>query len=44
MASAGVGRYIEVGAGKVLSGLVKRTLGRDADTAQAGTAADLEAL
>ena len=37
-------RFIEVGSGKVLSGLVKRTLGRDAVTAQAGTADDLDGL
>ncbi|MEL7362981.1 MAG: ACP S-malonyltransferase, partial [Bacteroidota bacterium] len=34
----GATRFVEVGSGKVLSGLVKRTLGRQADTAQAGTA------
>ena len=44
MAAAGVTRYVEVGTGKILSGLVRRTLGRDAETAQAGTAADLDAL
>ena len=44
IADAGATRYVEVGAGKVLSGLVKRTLGRDAATAQAGTAAALDAL
>ncbi|MEL6444559.1 MAG: ACP S-malonyltransferase [Bacteroidota bacterium] len=33
----GATRFVEVGSGKVLSGLVKRTLGRQADTAQAGT-------
>ena len=37
-------RFVEVGTGKVLSGLVKRTLGRDAVTAQAGTADDLDGL
>ncbi|MEM6784528.1 MAG: ACP S-malonyltransferase [Bacteroidota bacterium] len=36
----GATRYVEVGAGKVLSGLVKRTLGRRTDTAQAGTVDD----
>ncbi|NNL49164.1 MAG: ACP S-malonyltransferase [Acidimicrobiia bacterium] len=36
MKEAGADRFIEVGAGKVLSGLAKRTLGRDAATAQAG--------
>ncbi|MEL6706621.1 MAG: ACP S-malonyltransferase, partial [Bacteroidota bacterium] len=30
----GATRFVEVGSGKVLSGLVKRTLGRQADTAQ----------
>lgn len=44
METAGAARFVEVGAGKVLSGLVRRTLGRDADTAQAGTADDLRAL
>ncbi|MEM1115063.1 MAG: ACP S-malonyltransferase [Bacteroidota bacterium] len=44
MAASGATRFVEVGTGKVLSGLVRRTLGRDAETAQAGTAADLEAL
>jgi [acyl-carrier-protein] S-malonyltransferase len=37
-------RFIEVGSGKVLSGLVKRTLGRDATTTQAGTADEIDAL
>ena len=37
-------RFVEVGSGKVLSGLVRRTLGRDAVTAQAGTADDLDGL
>ncbi|MEM8601123.1 MAG: ACP S-malonyltransferase [Bacteroidota bacterium] len=32
----GATRYVEVGSGKVLSGLAKRTLGRQADTGQAG--------
>lgn len=40
----GAGRFLEVGAGNVLSGLVRRTLGREAETAPAGTAEDLEAL
>lgn len=44
MEAAGATRFVEVGAGKVLSGLVRRTLGRDMDTAQAGTAEDLNAL
>ena len=44
MDAAGAERYVEVGAGKVLSGLVRRTVGRDARTEQAGTAEDLAAL
>lgn len=44
MAASGATRFVEVGTGKVLSGLVKRTLGRDAEAVPAGTAADLDAL
>lgn len=44
MADEGATRFVEVGTGRVLSGLVKKTLGRGAETAQAGTAADLESL
>ena len=44
MRAEGADRFIEVGTGKVLSGLARKTLGRDAATAQAGTAADLDAL
>ena len=44
MKSEGAERFVEVGTGKVLSGLARRTLGRDVETAQAGTAADLAAL
>lgn len=44
MQAEGAERFVEVGTGKVLSGLARRTLGRDAATAQAGTAADLAAL
>ena len=44
MHADGAGRFVEVGAGKVLSGLAKRTLGREVETATAGTAADLAAL
>ena len=43
MQEDGATRYVEVGAGTVLRGLVRRTLGRDADTAAAGTADDLAA-
>ena len=44
MQAEGAERFVEVGTGKVLSGLVRRTLGRDAETAQAGTAAEIDAL
>ena len=44
MQAEGATRFVEVGTGKVLSGLVRRTLGRDAETAQAGTAAEIEGL
>ncbi len=44
MQAEGATWFVEVGTGKVLSGLVRRTLGRDAETAQAGTAAEVEAL
>ncbi|MFN3596188.1 MAG: ACP S-malonyltransferase [Rubricoccaceae bacterium] len=44
MHAEGVTRFVEVGAGNVLSGLVRRTLGRDVQTATAGTAAELDAL
>jgi len=37
----GVARFVEVGAGKVLAGLVKRTVGREAETETLGTADDL---
>jgi [acyl-carrier-protein] S-malonyltransferase len=35
---------VEVGAGKVLRGLVRRTIGRDAETHGAGTADEIDAL
>ena len=44
MARSGVTRYVEVGTGKVLSGLVKRTAGRDAETASVATTAEADAL
>ncbi len=44
MHEAGVERFVEVGTGSVLRGLVRRTLGREATTAAAGTADDLDAL
>lgn len=40
MQADGIGRFVEVGTGNVLSGLVKRTLGRDVETMQRGTVAD----
>lgn len=44
MQADGVARFVEVGAGKVLTGLARRTLGRDIDTATVGGAEDLEAF
>lgn len=44
MDADGATTFIEVGTGKVLSGLVKRTLGREAATAQAGTESNLMPL
>lgn len=44
MQSEGATRFVEVGSGAVLSGLVRRTLGRDADTMQVGTTDDVEAF
>lgn len=44
MQADGAGHFVEVGPGRVLSGLVRRTLGRDVDTAQAGTAENITAL
>ena len=44
MQADGAERFVEVGSGNVLSGLVKRTLGRGLDTLQAGTADQLDAL
>jgi [acyl-carrier-protein] S-malonyltransferase len=39
----GAARFVEVGTGNVLSGLVKRTLGREVETATAGRAEELVA-
>ncbi len=44
MAADGSERFIEVGSGSVLTGLVERTLGRDAVTATAGTETDMADL
>ena len=44
MQADGAARFVEVGTGNVLSGLVKRTLGRDVASAQVGTAADVDAI
>ncbi len=44
MQEDGVSRFVEVGAGNVLRGLVGRTLGDDVETAGAGTPEEIEAL
>lgn len=44
MQDDGATRFVEVGAGKVLQGLVRRTLGRDVEAHEAGTAEALAAL
>ncbi len=44
MRDDGASRFIEVGAGSVLSGLAKRTLGREIETLAAGKAEELEAF
>ncbi|CAN5577157.1 ACP S-malonyltransferase [soil metagenome] len=44
MHSDGADTFWEVGTGNVLSGLVRRTLGRDVSTATRGTVADLSAV
>lgn len=44
MAADGVTRFVEIGAGRVLSGLAKRTLGREAETLAIGTRDDFDAL
>ncbi len=44
MHGAGADRFVEIGAGRVLSGLAKRTLGRDVQTLALGTVEDIDAL
>lgn len=44
MHADGAGAYVEVGAGAVLRGLARRTLGRDAQTFSAGKADELASL
>jgi [acyl-carrier-protein] S-malonyltransferase len=44
MRADGAERFVEVGAGNVLAGLVKRTVGRDVDTVAAGGAEELEKM
>lgn len=44
MQADGFTSFLEVGPGNVLTGLVRRTLGRDVEVATAGTADELESL
>ncbi|MDX1439011.1 MAG: ACP S-malonyltransferase [Rubricoccaceae bacterium] len=44
MHSDGAARFVEVGSGSVLAGLVKRTLGRDVENMTAGKAEEIESL
>ncbi len=44
MQADGASRFVEVGAGNVLSGLVRRTLGRSIETSTAGKAEELNQL
>ena len=44
MQADGASRFVEVGAGNVLRGLVERTLGNDVETSGAGTPDDIAAL
>lgn len=44
MQENGATRYVEVGPGQVLQGLVRRTLGKNAETLGAGTPAEIERL
>ena len=44
MFADGANRFVEVGAGNVLAGLARRTLGREIETMTAGTAEEIEVL
>ncbi len=44
MRADGASRFVEVGAGNVLSGLAKRTLGRDVETITAGRAEEVSSM
>jgi [acyl-carrier-protein] S-malonyltransferase len=44
MHGAGATRFVEIGAGRVLSGLAKRTIGREVETLALGTVDDINAL
>jgi len=44
MHADGAGTFYEIGAGNVLSGLVRRTLGKDVETQPIGNAGDVEAI
>lgn len=44
MGQEGIDRFVEVGSGKVLSGLAKRTLGRRTETFTAGTTEEIQFL
>ena len=44
MSEDGANRFVEIGAGRVLSGLVKRTIGRDADTVSLQGADDISSF
>ena len=44
MQADGIVEFVEVGSGRILSGLIRRALGREIKTAQAGTAADFREI
>jgi [acyl-carrier-protein] S-malonyltransferase len=44
MRADGIVEFVEVGSGRVLSGLIRRALGREIKTAQAGSAADFSEI